>query len=114
MFRRSSQKSTPAANELAEPRRLPKFDAHHSSSIKTTKAKVKSTLSLSDKENDRIQKELARIDAMELSDADSPEWTMAKEDFLIMNNKRLLTVNEAEASKRKVCNIYSKPRRASN
>lgn len=101
VFRRSSQKSIPAANESVEPRKPPKIDAHHPSSIKTTKAKLKSTLSLSDKENDRIQKEIARIDAMELSDVDSSEWMMAKQDFLITNNKRLLTVNEAEANKRK-------------
>ncbi|KAI4177743.1 MAG: hypothetical protein LQ343_000207 [Gyalolechia ehrenbergii] len=101
LFRRSSHKSTLAANESAEPRRSSKGDAHHSSSIKTTKAKVKSALSVSDKENDRIQKELARIDAMELSDVDSSEWTMAKQDFLMLNNKRLLTVDEAEANKRK-------------
>ncbi|KAL8942084.1 MAG: hypothetical protein Q9216_001850 [Gyalolechia sp. 2 TL-2023] len=101
MFRRSSHKNTPATNESVEPQRPSKGDVHQSSSIKTAKAKAKSALLVSDREHDRIQKELAKIDAMELSDVESSEWTIAKQDFLILNNKRLMMVDEAEANKRK-------------
>ncbi|KAL8716039.1 MAG: hypothetical protein Q9225_006279 [Loekoesia sp. 1 TL-2023] len=101
MFRRSSHKPNPATNESSEPRRPSKGEVYHLSSIKTNKPKAKSAVSMSDKENDRVQKELARIDAMELSDIDSSEWAVVKQDFLRSNNKRLIEIENAEASKRK-------------
>lgn len=57
---------------------------------------------MSDKENARVQKELARIDAMELSDIENPEWELAKQDFIRASKKRLLEVAQAEGNKRKV------------
>ena len=102
MFRRSSHKSNPLANESSEPRRASKGDVYHPSSVKTAKVKAKPAISISDKENDRVQKEVARIDTLDLSDIDSPEWANVKQDFLTSNNKRLAEVDNAEASKRKV------------
>ncbi|KAL9601715.1 MAG: hypothetical protein Q9219_002326 [cf. Caloplaca sp. 3 TL-2023] len=100
-FRRASHKSIPAINESSEPRRPSKSDAGHPNLAKTSKAKARSAPSMSDKENDRIQRELARIDAMDLSDIDSHEWITVKQDFLRLSQKRLLAAEEMEVNRRK-------------
>lgn len=56
---------------------------------------------MSDKENQRIEQELARIDAVEHSEVESTEWETAKQNFLRLRNKRLLDVDKMEESKRK-------------
>lgn len=57
---------------------------------------------MSEKDNERVRKELAKIDATELSDIDTPEWEMAKQDFIRYSKKRLLEVGKSEENKRKV------------
>lgn len=59
-------------------------------------------LASSDKENERVKKELAKIDAMELSDLESPKWETKKHDYAQVSQKRHLDVEDAESSKRKV------------
>lgn len=56
---------------------------------------------MSDKENERIRKELAKIDTTELSDIDTPEWEITKQDFIRASKKRLLEIGKDEESKRK-------------
>ena len=58
--------------------------------------------STSDKENEKVAKEMAKIDAMEHSDVESSEWDDMKEKYLQSSRKRFLDVEEAETSKRKV------------
>ena len=57
---------------------------------------------MSDKENERIQKAMAEIDAMELSDIDAPGWETAKQKYAQFSRKRLLDIKDIETSKRKV------------
>lgn len=54
------------------------------------------------KDNEKIQKALADIDAMDLSDIESPTWVPAKQEHTQRGQKRALEVEEAEATKRKV------------
>ena len=64
-------------------------------------AKRKSSILLQ-KENELVKMELAKIDAMELSDLDSPEFVAAKESYIQSSKKRQLDVENAELPKRKV------------
>lgn len=57
----------------------------------------------SDKENEKVKKEMAKIDAMELSDIDSPEWQEARQLHVLSSQKRQHDVEAAEDIKRKVC-----------
>ena len=56
----------------------------------------------SDKENEKVRKEMDRIDAMELSDIESTEWESAKQRYLESSQKRQRDVEAAEDIKRKV------------
>ena len=56
----------------------------------------------SDKENEKVKKEMARIDAMELSDIESPDWESAKLRYFESSKKRQQDVEAAEDIKRKV------------
>ena len=56
----------------------------------------------SDKENEKVKKEMARIDAMDLSDIESPEWESDKQRYLESSQKRQRDVEAAEDIKRKV------------
>ncbi|KAI4192087.1 MAG: hypothetical protein LQ346_004496 [Caloplaca aetnensis] len=84
MFRRASHKSTPTTSTQEQPqyRKPSKNHVHYPAPLKTSKPKARSTVSMSDKENERIRKELAKIDTTELSDIDTPEWEITKQDFI--------------------------------
>ncbi len=64
-------------------------------------AKRKSQMLLQ-KENEQIKLEMVKIDAMELSDLDSPEYLAAKEAYALLNKKRALDLEATELPKRKV------------
>lgn len=64
-------------------------------------SKPKPSLS-SDKENEKVKKEMARIDAMETSDLDTPEFEHAKQKHFQSSQKRQRDVEAAEDVKRKV------------
>lgn len=57
---------------------------------------------MSDKENERTQKAMAEIDAMELSDVETPVWETAKQNYVHSSLKRLHDIEDMETSKRKV------------
>ncbi|KAL8970345.1 MAG: hypothetical protein Q9197_003859 [Variospora fuerteventurae] len=103
VFKRPSYKSSPVTttHEYSEPRRPSKYDTHHPTSFPIPKLSSRSAVSMSDKDNDRVRKELAKIDTMELSDIDAPEWEMAKQDFIRSSKKHLLEVGKSEENKRK-------------
>ncbi|KAL8926785.1 MAG: hypothetical protein Q9172_001661 [Xanthocarpia lactea] len=101
IFRRSSHRSTPTIAEYQESPRAFKTDVSHPPSNKSSKFKAKAGPSVSDKENERIDKELARIDALELSDIESSDWAMAKQEFARQSHKRLMEVGQGEDGKRK-------------
>ena len=56
----------------------------------------------SDKENEKVKKEMARIDAMDMSDFDSPEYEVLKQRHVQSSLKRQHAVEAIEESKRKV------------
>ena len=101
-LRRSSHKPTPATTEYREPARPSKADLTQPPPVKTPKSKAKIGPSLSDKENERIDREMAKIDALELSDVDSPDWATAKQEYARQGGKRLIDVQQVEDNKRKV------------
>lgn len=101
ILRRSSHKTNHIKTEHSETPKPPKGDESRPHPVKNSKVKSKPVHSQSDKENQRIQQELARIDAMEHSEVESAEWKTTKQDFLRLRNKRLLDVDKAEESKRK-------------
>lgn len=110
-FRRSSHKSALAIDGHRELPKPSKAEISHPIPVKAHRPKARVVPSASDKENERIEKEIARIDAMELSDIDSPDWTPAKQDFVRQSNKRLIEVQQTEDNKRKVSDqtVQSQP-----
>ena len=50
----------------------------------------------------QVEAELARIETMEMSDADGPGFEVQKREYVELGQKRALEVEAAEASKRKV------------
>ena len=56
----------------------------------------------SDKENEKVKKEIERLDAVELCDIDSSTLAAKKEEHALMGQKRQLNVDSIEDSKRKV------------
>ena len=103
-LKRSYQRNGVTLNDHSSeaPPKLSKTEAHHQNPAKQSKGRSKGAASTSDKENERIQKEIAKIDAMELSDIESPEWMEAKENFVRSSQKRQLEVESIEDGKRKV------------
>lgn len=59
-------------------------------------------IAMSDKENEKVKKEMERIDAMGLSDTESSAWAAEKEAFTTMSLKRQADVDAVEDTKRKV------------
>ena len=60
---------------------------------------------LSEKENEQVKAEMAKIDALDLSDIESPEYNAAKHIFTQSRTKRQLDVEAAEIPKRKVSTL---------
>ena len=57
----------------------------------------------SDKENERVKKEIAKIDAMPLSPIELPEYEAEKQKHAKSSQKRQRDVETGEEAKRKVC-----------
>lgn len=101
--RRSHQKAISAANDAPNvTRRAPKAEAEGVAPVKSVNSNSKALTVTQEKDNQRVKKELAKIDAMELSDLESPKWVAAKENYVIASRKRYLDIEEAENAKRKV------------
>ena len=80
----------------AEPESLPPAKISSSS-------KHRSGALASDKENERIKKEMAKIDAMPLSPIDLPGYEADKQKHTTSSQKRKRDVEDREEVKRKVC-----------
>lgn len=61
----------------------------------------------SDKENERVKKEIAKIDAMEMSDVETSEFEAAKQEHVQLSQKRQRDVEVGEIIKRKVGHMQS-------
>ena len=97
--RTASPKSHPAPTKhvlKAEPELLPPVKSLSSSKLKPGPL-------TSDKENERVKKEMAKIDAMPLSPIDSPQYDAEKQKHVKSSQKRQRDVESCEEVKRKVC-----------
>lgn len=57
---------------------------------------------MSDKENEKVKKEMEKIDAMELSDAELSAWAAEREAYIATSLKRQVDVDAEEERRRKV------------
>ena len=101
--RKSHQKAISSANDYPGLSRRPiKLEAEPITSTKTFHSTHKVPLVNSERDNERVRKEMAKIDAMELSDVESPKWTTVKENYELLSRKRYLDIEDIEDVKRKV------------
>lgn len=99
--RRSHQKAAPPPIDYPNlTRRAFKADPESATPAKTVHSNSKALIT-QEKENQRVKKEMAKIDMMELSDIDSPKWAAAKENYALGSRKRYREIEDAEGSKRK-------------
>ena len=97
--RPASPKGRPAPTKplhKAEPERPPPAKSLSSS-------KLKPGLVTSDKENEKVKKEMAKIEAMPLSPIELPEYEADKQKHAKISQKRQRDVENGEEVKRKVC-----------
>ena len=83
------------------PKRLVKAEIEPPANKSVANGKLKPGAT-SDKENEKVKREVAKIDAMELSDIESPEFDAAKQKHSQAAQKRQQTIEDAEGAKRKV------------
>ena len=87
---------------MSHTKRSVKPEVEHGIFTKTVgSSRLKSSVVM-EKENEKVKKEMARIDAMELSDLESLEFEAAKQRHVRSAQKRQHDVEEAESIKRKV------------
>lgn len=100
--RKTHQKTTPSSNDYPGLTRRPvKVEAEAAAPVKAS-SKSKASLIAAEKENEKVRKEMAKIDAMALSDIESPKWASAKEKHVLSSQKRYLDIEEEETGRRKV------------
>lgn len=101
--RKSLSRPTASPREYATPlKRSMKAEADVPVVKSLSISRPKPSSVTSDKENEKVKKEMARIDAMELSDIESPDWETAKQRYRESSEKRQRDVEAAENIKRKV------------
>lgn len=108
--RKASQKSAPLTSDYPGLVKRPvKAEPHSPAPAKNLNNNHKAGVLLSDKENEKVKKEMAKIDAMELSDIESPKWATKKQDYAQLSQKRFLDIEGAENIKRKVsCHLFTR------
>ena len=101
--RKPSQKPAPSASDYPGLVKRPvKTEQHSPAPAKGLTNNHRAGLQLSDKENEKVKKEMAKIDAMELSDIESSKWAAKKQDYAQLSHKRYVDIEDAENVKRKV------------
>ncbi len=104
--RKPSQKPAPSASDYPGlVKRSVKTEQHSPAPLKSHSNNHKPGLAMSDKENGRVKKEMAKIDAMELSDLESSKWATEKQDYVQLSQKRYLDIENTENVKRKVSRV---------
>ena len=104
--RKASQKPVPSASDYPGLVKRPvKAEPHSPAPAKNLNNNHKAGVPLSDKENEKVKKELAKINAMELSDIESPKWATKKQDYAQLSQKRYLDIEGVENVKRKVSTL---------
>lgn len=100
--RKTQQKSTPSTNDYPGLMRRPvKVEAESTFSVKAS-GKSRSSIIAAEKESEKVRKEIAKIDALALSDIESPKWATAKENHVLSAHKRYADIENAETGRRKV------------
>lgn len=101
--RRSQSKAASATNDYPNlTRKAPKAEAEVSAPTKSGNSGSKALTLTQGRDNLRVKKEMAKIDALELSDLESPKWAAAKENYAVSSRKRYRAIEAEESSKRKV------------
>lgn len=104
--RKPHQKPAPSSNDYPGLLRRPiKTEPDSVAPVKSTSSRSKaSTISAekAERDNEKLRKELAKIEAMDLSDIESPRWAVEKEKHARASHKRYLDVEELENTRRKV------------
>ncbi|KAL9607433.1 MAG: hypothetical protein Q9167_007656 [Letrouitia subvulpina] len=97
--RKSSQKSTVInADNPNNKRKVLKAENGLTTPAKGSYSKFSSNITTSDKENERIKREEAKIDTLELSEMETPEWAETRQNFRKSSRKRYLVIEQAEES----------------
>lgn len=104
--RKSHQKPPPSSSDYPGLLRRPiKAEPDSVAPAKASSSRSKaSTISAekAERECEKVRKEMARIEAMDLSDIESPKWAVEKEKHERASHKRYLDVEESESTRRKV------------
>ena len=98
-----AKKPAPLKSSPAPKRKIKKSAVKSISPRKQLNGSFKQALpSTSDKENEKIQKEVDRIDAMTLSDIEAPGWEESRNNYEQVHHERQNFVNGLEQAKRRV------------
>ena len=101
--KKTPSKRGPSPNEnLGSTRKLGKAKIQSPAAPKLAVNSNKIVTVMSDKENEKVKKEMERIDAMEMSEAESPAWAAERDAYVEISRKRQLDVDAVEDRKRKV------------
>ena len=101
--KKAGPKATSSPGDTAgSVRRSYKADVEPSVTTRTTVTSKHKPGASSDKENERVKKEVAKIEAMDHSDIEMSEFDIAKQDHTEMSQKRQRDVEVAEDVKQKV------------
>ena len=102
LSRKSTTHSMSPKDYPAQNKRSIKVETEPLFSTKTTGLNKGRPAITWDKEDEKIRKELAKIDAMELSEFEGPEFETAKQKYAKTLSKRQRGVEDTEDNKRKV------------
>lgn len=75
-------------------------------SDKSSSTAGKSRKAFLDRENEKLQKNLERIDAMDHSDVEAPGFEQEWQRYVMKGKKRAREAEASEAQKRKVCLVF--------
>ena len=101
--RKFASKSTAPRSTPSQARASVKSEHDHPPTRRATGGgtKRRSALNL-EKENEKIEAEMAKIEAMDLSDVESPGHEQARNTFIKLKLKRQVDIEDSESVKRKV------------
>ena len=108
-IQKPAKPTAPSKPSPAPTKKTKKSVAKSVSPQKQPKDSFKKALpSTSDKENEKIQKEVDRIDAMTLSDVEAPGWEESRNNYEQVHHERQNFVNGMEKAKRRVSENWTK------
>ena len=100
--RKSAGKNSTPKTASAHQKSLSKVASDPPSRVKHTSSQRRKAAVNIERDNEKIKAEMAKIEAMEMSDIESPAYDEAKENFTHLKRKREAEVEKTEIAKRKV------------